>query len=95
MDTENAIKLVNEQIKKETLVLEKCAKDDEQSPIMLEGETTKGYYCQMMVDPKEIAPIMLKYDYPIYHTLGEDAPSGMWTELATHFGLENVTSVDL
>lgn len=64
-------------------------------PVMLDGETNTGYYCQLMIDPKTAANIMLKHDYPIYATLGEDAPDEMWRELADEYGLSSVSSVDL
>ena len=65
------------------------------NPIMIEGETETGYYCQLMVDPRDAARIMLDYDYPIYRTLGEDAPDAMWERLGAFYGLKSVCSVDL
>lgn len=64
-------------------------------PVMIEGETRTGYYCQLMVDPRDIAPILLKYEYPIYRVLEEDPPEQMWCELGEKFGLDTVTSFDL
>lgn len=64
-------------------------------PVLLDGETTTGYYCNLMINPKTAASIMLKYDYPIFATLGEDAPREMWRELADEYGLGSVSSVDL
>lgn len=91
----SAIKLVNDAIAKETEKLRAIANSCEQDPILIEGETDTGYYCQMMVDPKEVAQIYLRYDYPTWHVLGEDAPDAMWNELAREFGLKSVSSVDL
>ena len=91
-----AIKLVNDAIAKETKRLEDILNgDDEQSPIMVEGETFQDYYCQMMVNPKDVAKIMLDYSYPTWRILGEDAPVGMWEELGRKFGVKIVSSVDL
>ena len=68
---------------------------DDLSPVMVEGETRTGYYCQLMGSPKEVAEIVLKYDYPVFVALEEEPPQAMWDELASHFGLANVTSFDL
>jgi len=67
----------------------------EPDPILIEAETKTGYYCQMMVNPKDAAEILLKYDFPIYEVLGDEAPQGMWDDLAEQFGVEAVTSFDL
>lgn len=64
-------------------------------PIMIDGETRTGYYCQMMVSPREVAEIVLKYDYPVFAVLEEEPPQAMWDELANRFGLDSVTSFDL
>ena len=91
----SAVKSVNEAIRAERQRLEEIAKTEEDEPILVEGETTAGYYCQLMVDPKDVAKIMLEYDYPVWHVLGEDAPDEMWKDLGRKFGLEHVCSVDL
>lgn len=90
-----ATKMVVDEIRKEEDVLRKKADTECQDPIMVEGETTNGYYCQLMVNPQTAARIMLRHNYHIYHTLGEDAPDAMWQELADEYGLATVTSVDL
>ena len=59
-------------------------------PIMVEGETTAGYYCQLMANPQEVAKIFVDYDYALYRVLGEDAPDTMWEDLGRKFGLEHV-----
>lgn len=69
--------------------------NEECDPILLEGETEAGYYCNMMIDPKPVAKILLHYDYPIFRILDEDAPDAMWEELARLVGLRAVTSFDL
>ena len=69
--------------------------DEELEPVMVDGETSKGYYVQTMINPKIPARIMLDYDYPIFAVLGDDAPDAMWNEMALELGLETVTSVDL
>ena len=62
---------------------------------MVEGETTAGYYCQLMVSLQEVAKIFVDYDYALYRVLGEDAPDAMWGDLGRKFGLGHVCSVDL
>ena len=74
---------------------ESVVKAEEQDPIMVEGETSTGYYCQLMADPKDVAKILLEYDYPVWRVLDEDAPDAMWEDLGRKFGLEHVCSVDL
>lgn len=90
-----AVKLVNEAIHKYEKELEEIVKGEENNPIMVEGETTAGYYCQMMVDPKDVAKIILDYNYPVWRVLGEDTPDGMWEDLGRKFGLVVVSSFDL
>lgn len=93
MDT--AVSKVNEAIEKERKRLEEIAKTEEGDPILIEGETTAGYFCQMMVDPKDVAKIALEYNYPVWHTLEQDCPDEMWEELGRKFGLATVCSIDL
>ena len=79
----------------EALTLVKDEYLDDCDPIMIEAETSGGYYCQMMAAPKPVAQILLRYDYPIYAVLGEEPPQAMWDDLASHFGVASVTSFDL
>ncbi len=90
-----AVKLVNEAIAAEHKRLEALAKAEENDPVLVEGETSAGYYCQMMVNPKDIARILLDYNYPVWRVLEEDAPDGMWEDLGRKFGLTTVSSFDL
>ncbi len=90
-----AVNLVNEAIKAERSRLEEIAKTEEGDPILIEGETTAGYFCQMMVDPKDVAKIALEYNYPVWHILQEDCPDDMWEDLGRKFGLATVSSMDL
>ena len=90
-----AVKLVNDAIMAEYKRLEKIAKTEEDDPILIEGETTAGYFCHLMVNPKEVAKIALEYNYPVWHILQQDYPDGMWEELGRKFGLEAVCSMDL
>ena len=92
---DSAVNLVNEAIMAEYKRLEEIAKAEEGDPIMVEGETTAGYFCQMMVDPKDVAKIALEYNYPVWHILKEDCPDGMWEDLGRKFGLATVCSIDL
>ena len=93
---QEAVKLVNDAIMAEYKQLEEIAEsDNEDDPIMVEGETTTGYYCQMMVAPREVAKIALEYNYPVWHILQQDYPDGMWEDLGRKFGLATVCSIDL
>lgn len=97
-DEQKAVEVVNELISDYRTVLEgiTLVKDEyEQDPILVEGETTKGFPCHLMVEPKEVANIILEYDYPVYKVLGEEAPQAMWDRLAARFGLYAVTGFDL
>ncbi len=90
-----AVEIVNAAIREKEAAYIKISQIDEQDPVMLEGRTRTGYECQMMVDPQEVAKIFLEYGYHVWNILGEEAPIGMWDELAEHFGLDAVGSVDL
>lgn len=90
-----AINVVNKTIDADREHLTKLANSEEGSPIMVEGETETGFYCQIMADPKDVARIMLDYDYPVWDVLGLDAPDEMWRELGRLFGLKTVRMVDL
>ncbi len=95
MDAATAVRMVKDAIDREREKLQKIANDVDQSPVMIEGETSEGYYCQLMVDPKDAARIMLEYNYPVWNILMEDAPDAMWRDLARKFGIAVVSSVDL
>lgn len=90
-----AVKVVNEAIAAQRKRLDEISKGEDQDPIMIEGETSAGYYCQMMVDPKDVAKIMLEYDYPVWSVLEEDAPDAMWEDLGRKFGLTHICSADI
>lgn len=90
-----AVKLVNDAIMAEYKRIEEIAKTEEGDPILIEGETTAGYFCHMMVGPKDVAKIVLDYNYPVWHILGEDCPDGMWEDLGRKFGLATACSIDL
>ena len=92
---EDAVAVVQKEIRDLRAKYESVAKTEEQDPILVEGETSAGYFCQLMVDPKDVARIFVDYDYALYRILGEDAPDTMWEDLGRKFGLEHVCSVDL
>lgn len=94
-DLESAVKAVNAAISEEEARLRIIAEAEEASPTMVEGNTSAGYYAQIMVAPKEAANIMLRHNYPIWKILGEDAPQEMWDEIARLVGLEEVLAVDI
>ena len=90
-----AVKLVQEEIRACRERYRKIANGEEHSPIMIEGETETGYPCELMADPKTVAKVYLKYDFPTWSVLEDDAPCAMWDELAETFGLKVVGSADL
>ncbi|MBQ6127523.1 hypothetical protein IJI69_02415 [Candidatus Saccharibacteria bacterium] len=90
-----AVKLVNDAIMDEFKRIEEIAKTEEGDPILIEGETTAGYFCHLTVDPKDVAKIVLEYNYPVWHILEHDCPDGMWEDLGRKFGLATVCSIDL
>lgn len=95
---ERAIELVNQKIAYRRAMLKSFTelKDDaEPDPVFVDAQTATGQCCQLMVDPRDIAPILLKYDYPMYDVLGEVGPNEMWQELAQKFGVGIVISFDL
>lgn len=88
---------VNEMIASYNAELEALTKNnpDDNDPTMIEGETSTGYCVQMMVEPSEVVPILLKYNYATYAILGQEWPIEMWNEIGRKFGLDTVLSVDL
>ena len=90
-----AVKLVNEAISAEYDRVKALADTEEGEPIMIEGETTTGHFCRMLVDPKDVAKLALEYNYPVWKVLEEDFPDDMWRELGRKFGLETVCAMDL
>ena len=95
IELSEAVRIVRAAIDSEENRLKQIASTQEGDPILLEGETSARYDVQMMVDPAQVAKIMLDYWYPVYKVLEEEAPQGMWNELARMVGLESVYSVDL
>ena len=93
---EDAVAVVQKEIREWRTKYEFVANEDGQDyPIIVESETSAGYFCQLMVNPQEVAKIFVDYDYALYHVLGEDAPDSMWEDLDRKFRLESVCSVDL
>lgn len=93
-----AVERVREMISDYRTILEGITllkEDATPDPVLIEGETRKGYYCQLMVDPREIAQILLNYNYPVCRILDDEAPEAMWRDLGEKFGLDSVTSFDL
>lgn len=95
-EDKRAVERVNEMISDERTRLEAITiTNEELDPVMIEGETETGYYCQMMVNPKDCARIMLDHEYPTWKVLQEDCPDEMWEELGRKFGIKSVCSIDL
>ena len=62
---EDAVTVVQKEIRKWREKYESTANENGQDhPIMVEGggETTTGYFCQLMVNPQEVAKIFVDYD---------------------------------
>lgn len=91
----DAVVVVQKEIRDQRAKYETIVKTEEQNLVLIEGATTTGYYCQLMVDPKDVAKIMLKYDYSVWCVFEEDVPDGMWEDLGRKFGLMTVLSLDL
>lgn len=91
-----AVDTVNQAISEYRASLEAIiSANDDDDPILIEGNTTAGYQCQLFVNAKEVAKIILEYDYPTSRILGQEAPQEMWDDLGRHFGLSEVYSFDL
>lgn len=60
---EDAVAVVQKEVREWRAKYESVAKAEEQDPIMIEGETTAGYFCQLMVDPRDVAKIFVDYAY--------------------------------
>ena len=96
MELEQAVKIVNAAIRKEEERYGKIANsDDDQEPVLVEGCTATNYDCQLMVDPKTLAHVLLYNEYPTWKILGTESPDSMWEDLGKVYGLEYVTSFDL
>lgn len=76
---EDAVAVVQKEIRKWREKYESVANKNEQDhSIMVKGwKIMAGYFCQLMVNPQEIAKIFIDYDYALYRVLGEDAPDAM------------------
>ena len=95
LNLDQAVIIVNDAIRSEQERLEKIASTGEADPVMAEGYTITDRFCQLMVDPKEVAKVFLEYKYPIWNVLQMDSPDEMWKELGRIFGINEVCEVDL
>lgn len=60
---EDTVAIVQKGIHKWREKYESVANENGQGhPIIIEGETTAGYFCQLMVNPQEVAKIFVDYD---------------------------------
>lgn len=91
----DAARQVNAKITDIRTKLERMAKDTEAPLISVEGETSTGCCATAQVAQNEVAEVMLRYDYPVWHVLEEDAPDEMWDEIARLVGFERVRLVDI
>ena len=92
---EDAVAVVQKEIRDLRAKYKSVAnKNGQDYPIMVESETMAGYFCQLMVNPQEVAKIFVDYDYVLYRVLGKDAPRAMWEDLGRELGLEHVCSVN-
>lgn len=91
----DAVRQVNAKITDLRAKLERIAQDTEASPVSVDGGTSTGCYATAQVARNEVAEVMLRYDYPVWHVLEEDAPDEMWDEIARLAGFEHASSVDI
>ena len=52
--------------------MRKIIEGDEDSHVMVDGETETGYCCQIQVDAKRVAEVYLRYDYLMYLILVQE-----------------------
>ena len=91
----DAVKIVQAAIKAKEELYTKIANTEEQDLVLLEGMTSKGHRCHLMVDPRDVAQVFLEYNYPVWSILEEEPPIGLWDDLALFYGLGSVDRVDL
>lgn len=91
----DAVRQVNAKITDLRAKLERMVKDTEASPVSVDGGTSTGCCATAQIARNEVAEVMLRYDYPVWHVLEEDAPEEMWDEIARLVGFEHVSSVDI
>lgn len=94
-ELEQAVIIVNDAIRAQEEEYRKIASDVDQDPTVLEGITDKGYNCSIMVDPKDVADIFLRWNYATYFVLGEDAPDEMWREIGEFYGIRTACGVEM
>ncbi len=94
-DLSAASKLVSEAIYEYQKNLEKILNTEKNDPIKVRGVTSAHYDCELMVDPRDVAKIILEYDFPVCHILGREYPFEMWEALGRKFGLLRVSGFDL
>lgn len=51
---EDAVAVIQKRIREWHTKYESVVKAEEQDPIMVEDETTAGYFCQLIVDPRRL-----------------------------------------
>ena len=95
INIKDAVELVNSEIAAYEENLQFLLTNKENEPIMVEGETHTGYHCMMMVDPADVARVLLDFNYPTIHILEQEPPYDLWEELGRKFGLKTVSSFDL
>ena len=91
---EEARRVIRQAIDEKRSKYEEVANDDEADAVLLEGITSTGHYCQMMVSSQIIAKIYLKYNYAEDMIISGVANKTMWEEIADTFGVKEVESVD-
>lgn len=93
-DLLKAVDIVREEIRSCREKYQKYVDCEEEDKVFIEGETETNFPCHLMVDAAIVAKVYLEYDFPTWVTLGDDAPTGMWDELASICGIKEVCSVD-
>ena len=86
-NTDEAVKIVNSAIVAREVVLSITAETDNQEDILIVGKTITGHECSLLVDPKPLAQILLRHNYPTWRVLDVEPPKEMWEEVAKFYGL--------
>lgn len=61
--------------------------------VELDAITTTGFDCKMWVDKKDIAKVLLEYDYPLFSVMRRRSPKEMWNKLASIYGMGDIEDI--
>ena len=95
LSLDEAVKIVNQAIREREEKLRRYIESGSEEFVAIEGESRTGYCCGTELYAKDVARVMLDYNEPTYHVLGEDYPEGIWDGVADIAGLESIRYIDL